>query len=138
MRVCVSLVVDGIDPSAPSGVSFIEANIDDEEGKLDTHTFVSAAAQSSSLYVGDLLPDVNEAVLFDIFNAIGPVASVRVCRDAITRRSLGYSYVNFQNPEDGSSFLTDDALTFFSRARSYGHELRTHQWQELPHHVVPA
>ncbi|CAM4846542.1 unnamed protein product [Rotaria magnacalcarata] len=63
-----------------------------------------------SLYVGDLHADVTEAVLFDTFASVGPVLSIRVCRDMITRRSLGYAYVNFQEAADAERAL--DTMNF--------------------------
>ena len=63
------------------------------------HAFANSG-DSTSLYVGELHPDVSEDHIYQVFSQVGPVATIRLCRDLNTRRSLGYAYVNFYSSDD--------------------------------------
>ncbi|KAL6996373.1 hypothetical protein U1Q18_006502 [Sarracenia purpurea var. burkii] len=60
----------------------------------------------SSLYVGDLHPEVTEMDLAEAFRPMGSLASVRLCRDKLSQQSLRYAYINFFSPSDASKALT--------------------------------
>lgn len=70
----------------------------------------NASYPVASLYVGDIDKECTEAMLFDKFSRVGPVLSIRVCRDMVTRGSLGYAYVNFQQSADAEKAL--ESLNF--------------------------
>lgn len=72
----------------------------------------SSSAPTASLYVGDLTNEVQERDLFDLFSVVGPIDSIRVLRDSVSRRSLGYAYVNFASPMDADRAL--DTLNYHS------------------------
>ena len=94
-----------IDTSIPS----VQSPVGAETMQTPTSAVPGGANQphTASLYVGELDSSVTEAMLFELFSSMGQVASIRVCRDAVSRRSLGYAYVNYNNAADGERALEE-------------------------------
>lgn len=80
-------------------IAAIQSQVATESLRSSPQRF-SVDRHESSLYVGELAPEVNDEILRQYFKG---AKSVHVCRDHISGKSLGYAYVNFNRAEDCKS-----------------------------------
>jgi splicing factor 3B subunit 4 len=49
----------------------------------------------ATVYVGDLDPQVDEEILWELFLQVGPVAYTHIPRDKVTGQHQGFGFVEF-------------------------------------------
>ncbi|KAL2457354.1 Oligouridylate-binding protein 1B [Forsythia ovata] len=60
-----------------------------------------------NIFVGDLSPEVTDAMLFACFSVYSSCSDARVMWDQKTGRSRGYGFVSFRNQQDAQSAIND-------------------------------
>eukprot|EP00792_Barthelona_sp_PAP020_P010713 TRINITY_DN432_c0_g1_i1.p1 TRINITY_DN432_c0_g1~~TRINITY_DN432_c0_g1_i1.p1 ORF type:complete len:204 (+),score=64.83 TRINITY_DN432_c0_g1_i1:54-665(+) len=78
----------------------------------------------SSVYVGNLDPNVTEELLWELMIQVGPVQSVRIHRDPVTNEKADFGFVTFQTPQDA-----EYSMLIMKDIKIYGKPLRMN-WSE--------
>ena len=71
--------------------------------ELNPYSDLDEFPDESSLFIGDLSRTVNEEMLMNIFLSVGPVESVDIKRDKVTKNNLGYGFVKFGSREQAEA-----------------------------------
>jgi splicing factor 3B subunit 4 len=78
--------------------------------------------QDATVYVGDLDPQVNEALLWELMLQAGPVVNVHIPKDKLTQQHMGYGFVEFHNEEDA-----DYAMKVMNMIKMFGKPIRVNK-----------
>ncbi|XP_064599781.1 serine/arginine-rich splicing factor 10-like [Liolophura sinensis] len=73
---------------------------------------------NTSLYVRNVPDGTRPEEFRSLFGKYGPITDVYIPVDYYTRRTRGFAYIQFEDPNDA-----DDALHYLDRARFHGREL---------------
>lgn len=96
--------------SAASAASTAATSAASSAATMTTMT-TSNTSELASLYIGDLHADTTETMLYALFATCGAIASVRVCRDSQSQRSLGYAYINYTCREAAERAINELGFT---------------------------
>lgn len=73
----------------------------------------------ASLYVGNLDPQVDENLLFELFLQVAPIRLLNLPKDRILRAHQGYGFVEFKTVDDA-----DYAIQIFRGVRLFGRTVK--------------
>lgn len=78
--------------------------------------------QDATVYVGDMDPQVNEALLWELFLQAGHVVNVHIPKDKLTQQHMGYGFVEFHSEEDA-----DYGLKIMNMIKLFGKPLKVNK-----------
>ncbi|CDK24196.1 unnamed protein product [Kuraishia capsulata CBS 1993] len=93
-------VENDTDSNSDTSTSTVIQNHQEENASTGTHAFELISSDSTQvvpLHIGNLHKSVTEQQILDLFSAVAPIISARVCKDSVSGDSLGYAYINVAN-----------------------------------------
>jgi len=78
--------------------------------------------QDATVYVGDIDPQVNEALLWELFLQAGHVVNVHIPKDKLTQQHMGYGFIEFHSEEDA-----DYAMKIMNMIKLFGKPLKVNK-----------
>eukprot|EP01132_Coremiostelium_polycephalum_P006808 gene6808-8447_t len=70
-----------------------------------TPTMIPAGTDPTNLYVYNLPPDADDALLYRLFSPSGAISSVKIIKDPVTKACKGYGFVRMVNIADSINAL---------------------------------
>lgn len=75
--------------------------------------------QEATCYIGDLDPQVNESLLWEMCLQAGPVVNVHIPKDKLTQQHMGFGFVEFKAEQDA-----EYAIKILNMIKVFGKPIR--------------